>query len=451
MVRGRIADLASAIRTGEASASTIVAAAIDRAEQSQPVINAFIAIDHDGAMERAAMIDRRVEEGEDPGPLAGVPVGLKDLIDQEGLPTTKGAAFDPIIPDRSASVVHRLEDAGAVIIGRTGLEEFAYGFTSENEHFGPVRNPWDTELSPGGSSGGSAAAVAAGIVPMAVGTDTGGSVRVPAALCGVMGLKVTHGRIPLDGVYPLAPSLDTVGPLATSVADLDVSYRVMAGDENAAAARSLPSLRIAVVEQWLRGPLSEEVATAFGAFLEHVEKSGAAVERIDDPSLEIPAFLAEGAYVEIAGIHRDRWERDRDRYGRNVAARLELAFAVQPEARPMAETWAHTVGTTLKRIFDRCDVVATPTVGATAKTIGVDTMEVAGTVYQHRVPLATWTAPINRLGLPAMALPLPSSGVPPPSLQLVGGANHEHDLLGVGAALETAGLVSISRPWIWFG
>ena len=183
----------------------------------------------------------------------------------------------------------------------------------------------------------------------------------------------------------------------------------------------------------------------------NVEKGGAVVERIDDPCLEIPAFLAEGAYVEIAGIHRDRWERDRDRYGRNVAARLELAFTVRPETRRMAETWAHTAGTTLQQIFDRFDVVATPTVGATAKRIGVDTMDVAGTVYQHRVPLATWTAPINRLGLPAVALPLSSPGVPPPSLQLVGRANRELDLLGVGAALETAGLVSTSRPWIWFG
>ena len=182
-------------------------------------------------MARAEELDRRIAAGEDVGPLAGIPIGLKDLIDQAGIPNTNGAAFEPAVPDTSATVVDRLEAAGAVIIGRTGLHEFAFGFTSENEHFGPVRNPWDTDLSPGGSSGGSAAAVAAGIVPAAIGTDTGGSVRVPAALCGVVGLKVTHGRVPLTGVTPLAPSLDTVGPITRTVADAAAVYAAIAGDD----------------------------------------------------------------------------------------------------------------------------------------------------------------------------------------------------------------------------
>jgi len=226
-----IVDLAETVRRGECTAVETVGEALNRADASQSVLNAFTTIDRDGGLEHAGAVDRAVARGSDAGPLAGVPIAIKDLIDQRGIATTNGAAFEVTPATASATVVERLEKAGAIIIGRTGLHEYAFGFTSENQHFGPVRNPWDPNLSPGGSSGGSAAAVAAGIVPVAIGTDTGGSIRVPAALCGVVGLKVTHGRVPLTGVTPLAPSLDTVGPIARSVADLAVVYTVIAGDD----------------------------------------------------------------------------------------------------------------------------------------------------------------------------------------------------------------------------
>jgi len=224
-------EIAAQVRTGRRTAVDVVTEALELAARSQADLNAFTLIDHEGAIARASGIDILVSSGRDPGPLAGVPIGLKDLIDQAGLPNTRGGSF-PVEPSaHSATVVRRLGTAGAVIIGRTGLHEFAFGFTSENHWFGPVRNPWDLKTSPGGSSGGSGAAVAAGIVPIAIGTDTGGSVRVPAALCGVFGLKVTHGRVSLAGVYPLAPSLDTVGPMAANVADLTAAYLAMAGDD----------------------------------------------------------------------------------------------------------------------------------------------------------------------------------------------------------------------------
>ena len=228
-----IADLAGAVRRREVSATATVQRALDAAEASQVALNGFTFVDREGALARAARIDASIAAGETGGPLSGVPIALKDLIDQSGIPTTNGSAFSAVVPDVSATVVERLEAAGAVVIGRTGLHEFAFGFTSENPHFGPVRNPWDVTLSPGGSSGGSAAVVAAGIVPAAIGTDTGGSVRVPAALCGVIGLKVTHGRVPLTGVTPLAPSLDTVGPIARTVGDVAAVYAAIAGDDPA--------------------------------------------------------------------------------------------------------------------------------------------------------------------------------------------------------------------------
>ncbi|KAA3635440.1 MAG: amidase, partial [Armatimonadetes bacterium] len=260
--------IAAQVRTGRLRAVDVVSSATETALDTHGDLNAFTLIDRSGAMTRAEGIDRLIDQGKDPGPLAGVPVALKDLIDQAGLPNSRGASFPAQVSEHSATVVRRLGAAGAVIIGRTGLHEFAFGFTSENPWFGPVRNPWDTATSPGGSSGGSGAAVAAGIVPVAVGTDTGGSVRVPAALCGVFGLKVTHGRVPLSGVYPLVPSLDTVGPIATNIADLDLAYGVMAGYEPedgwSVPTGAMPPVdtgqtTIGLVEQWLTAPMSRNV------------------------------------------------------------------------------------------------------------------------------------------------------------------------------------------------
>ena len=222
---GPVESISLTVRNGTRTASDVVEEYVEVARVRNPDLNAFTEIDRDGALRQASLID----EGTRTGPLAGVPIALKDLIDHTGHVTTAGSAFYRHQPAASATVVDRLEAAGAIIMGRTGLHEFAFGFSSENPWFGPVRNPWNTDLSPGGSSGGSAVAVAAGMSPAAIGTDTGGSVRVPAALCGIVGLKVTHGRIPLTGIFPLAGSLDTVGPLALTTGDARLLYEAMKG------------------------------------------------------------------------------------------------------------------------------------------------------------------------------------------------------------------------------
>ena len=250
-----IASIADAVRRGSRTARQVVEHYLEAAERLNPELNAFVEIDRAGALQRADSIDAGLRAGTHPGPLCGVPVALKDLIDQAGHVTTAGSAFYRNRATVSATVARRLEAAGAVIMGRTGLHEFAFGFSSENPWFGPVRNPWNHNLSPGGSSGGSAAAVAAGMTPGAIGTDTGGSVRVPAALCGVVGLKVTHGAVPLTGVFPVAGSLDTVGPMARTVEDARLLYEAMRGfdredpwsaraPETSAQVRRLEDLRI---------------------------------------------------------------------------------------------------------------------------------------------------------------------------------------------------------------
>ena len=437
--------------------------ALAAAEASQGKLNAFTLIDTDGAIARAEAIDVLVERGTDPGPLAGVPVGLKDLIDQAGLLNTRGSGFTPEMPGNSATVVRRLGAAGAVIIGRTGLHEFAFGFTSENHWFGAVRNPWDTETSPGGSSGGSAAAVAAGVVPVSIGTDTGGSVRVPAALCGVFGLKVTHGRVSLSGVYPLAPSLDTVGPLATTIDDLAATYLTIAGDDRTdpwsfpvevdrhRAMESPAGLHIGVVKQWFEPPHTSHIANEISSFLERCAEAGFEVVEIDEECLRPIPAVTMASRAEILDIHRERFMRDSEGYGPDVRLRLEESLGVTVDDMVEAAVWISRARGSVARLHaSGIAALVAPTVGVEAKHIGVDDVDIDGTPVFHRVPLAEFTAPINAIGVPSLAMPLIGSGSPPVSVQLIGAAWSEATLLSIGGWCEANNLVGFTPPPLTF-
>ena len=302
-----ISGMRSGLLAGEFTARELVGAHLDRIHQLQPLLNAFVLVDDQQAVLRAEMIDRR---GVDSGPLAGIPIGVKDIFDQRGLPNTAGSSFHSARPTKTASALRRLEDAGAVPVGRTVLHEFAFGFSSENPWTGPVRNPWDADLSCGGSSGGSAAAVSARMVPAALGTDTGGSVRVPAAICGLVGFKVSHGRIPLDGVFPLAPSLDTVGPLTRSVADAELLYQLMADDVSIggdpdSADVNLNGLRVGLPHPWLDRPIDPFISDTFDTFVAHLRDSGAEVTEITEPLINPSEMITYATYPEIARIHAE--------------------------------------------------------------------------------------------------------------------------------------------------
>jgi aspartyl-tRNA(Asn)/glutamyl-tRNA(Gln) amidotransferase subunit A len=449
-------EIASAVRRGERSARDVVAEALERAENDR--FNIWTAIDHEGAIRSAEEVDRRVGRREDPGPLAGVPVALKDLIDRAGQITTCGSAFYRFEAVRSAEVVERLERAGAVVIGRVGLHEFAYGFTSENPWFGPVRNPHDPELSAGGSSGGSAAAVAAGQLPLAVGTDTGGSIRVPAALCGVLGLKPTHGRVSLRGVFPLAPSLDTVGPLAASVADLAAGYLAMAGWDPAdpwsrsrpvvtpgRAREDLRGLRIGVPSDWVDGAATtEEVAEAFSRAAAAISSLGAEVDTLDLGLAVRPNRVAELVGGEAARVHR-RWLAEGRPYGEDVRRRLERAVGLDLDTYLEAREWQETVRRRFERAFETVDLLMTPTTGTTRKPIGREMVATLQGEMHHREVLSQFTSLVNVAGCPALASPLPGK-TPPPSLQLIAPWWAEHRLLEVAATLAEARVIADWTP-----
>ena len=385
-------------------------------------------------------------------------MALKDLIDQEGFVTTAGSSFlvEPATAD--APVVQRLNAAGAVIIGRTGLHEFAYGFSSENDWWGPVRNPWDSSTSPGGSSGGSAAAVAAGVTPIGIGTDTGGSVRVPAALCGLVGLKVTHGRIPLTGVFPLASSLDTVGPLTRTVEDAATVFLILAGPD-ASDPRSLDhaidpvqqvdleSLAVGIPHPWVDRPLATEQQAGFDHLLAALREAGATITHFDDPDIDAAAVPA-GAYAEVADVHRDWFRKDPTRYGSAIRDRLAPVLALEAHEIAAAGRWRTELRARFVSAFTRFDILATPTTAARSKEIGTDLLDVGAGPEPYRPALSWFTPLVNQADLPALALPIEAPRIAglPPSIQLIGPHWSESRLLGIGLSLKAAGLVADRTP-----
>lgn len=420
------------------SAVERVDAALTKAHELQGSLNIFTSIDDERAMRRAREIDTRTTTGQLSGPLAGTPIALKDLIDHEGRVTTCGSAFYRHTADRTAPSVARLEEAGAVIIGRTGLHEFAFGFSSENPHWGPVRNPWDPSTSTGGSSGGSAAAVAAGVVPIAIGTDTGGSVRVPAAMCGTFGLKVTYGRIPLEGVFPLVASVDTVGPLANSVDSLANAYRAMSrdGKQEPPAARK----RIGLPEPWLEdSPTEPAIREIFESTADAIRSIGHDVRPIAVPSL-IPSFQIWNAIAEEVMEVHSAFITEGSEYGNDVEQRLEDAAAVTADETREARQWQKDLRQSFAEVFEELDFLITPTVPVRSKPIGQD--EIEGRHY--RPVLSHFTALVNQSLHPAIALPLAGSGAPPASLQVIGARESEADLIAFGRSLERDNLVGFS-------
>lgn len=414
--------------------------ALELAHATQDTINAFISIDDERALERAAEIDRRLAAGEDVGPLAGVPVGLKDLIDHEGRTTTCGSFFHAKVATVTAPCVAALEAAGAVIIGRTNLHEWAFGFNSENARWGPVRNPWDLTTSPGGSSGGSGAAVAAGITPVAIGTDTGGSVRVPAALCGTFGLKVTYGRIPLNGVFPLVPSIDTVGPLADSMKGIEASYRAMSSD--AAPIPTRERLRFGVPQPWYEtAPMDATIAESFQWALDALGDLGHEIHPIVMPDAVPARQLLDAIGEEVTAAHKE-FRSQGERYGPAVESRIEVAESVTQETTREAHQWQEMIRHRFSDALATVDFLVTPTTPVRRKVIGEDMIG----AKSHRTVLSYFSALVNHALLPAVALPLTGSGSPPASLQMIGASGSDVALVGLGLWLEEAGIATFRSP-----
>ncbi|SEF94121.1 aspartyl-tRNA(Asn)/glutamyl-tRNA(Gln) amidotransferase subunit A [Saccharopolyspora kobensis] len=425
-------ELAGRLRAGETSAVELTRAALRAIAELDGELNAFTAVDRDGAVKAAEKADAELAEGLDRGPLHGIPVAVKDIIEVAGLPTTMGSAhFADHVSTSDAECVRRLRAGGAVLVGKTTTHEFAFGPTGDSAHGGPSRNPHDTTRITGGSSGGSGAAVAAGMVPLALGTDTGGSVRIPAALCGVVGFKPAFGAIPVDGVFPLAQSLDHVGVLARSPQDCRAAYRVLAGLRDAPSRERGETATIGWLDPDLLHPADPEVTRIARAALDGLTVREA---EIRDPE------LARGAYQGIQASeayanHAERLAEHPELYTDDVRDRLRASARIAgwQHVRALAarDRWRREVGELLSRV----DLLALPTTCVTATEVGRREITIGGTGTRVFTALLGLTSPWNVAGVPAVSVPAGALGGLPVGLQLVGRPGQEDLLLAVAARI----------------
>jgi aspartyl-tRNA(Asn)/glutamyl-tRNA(Gln) amidotransferase subunit A len=436
-----IAETAALLRSGGVTASALTDAALEGTARENGRLNAFITLTTDLARADAAAADADLRTGVDRGPLHGIPISVKDLVDVAGYATTAASRvrqFDRATAD--APVVTRLREAGAVIVGKTNLHEFALGPTSEDSAYGPPRHPRDAARLPGGSSGGSAAAVAAGLGFGSVGTDTGCSIRIPAALCGIVGLKPRYGDVPTDGVVPLSRRLDHVGPLARSVADARLLYLVMAGRPvgDDALVPDLASLSAGLVTAAFAERLDGPVRTAIGAALARLRAAGLATDPaplgiLDDAAAAyLPICLAEAAAYHAATLETQAAD-----YSPGVRARLEAGRYVPAEDYARATQAQAMMRHAVDRALGRCDVLILPTSPIQAPVFGTTTVRLGDADEPIRNALLRLCQPFNLTRHPAITVPVPvPDGALPVGLQLV--ASDTERLLEIALAVEAA-------------
>ena len=422
-----------AVREGRVTPTALVEEALEAIERVEDHTNAFTTVLPDDAMERARALEKEGPEG----PLHGVPVAVKDLYDITGVVTSGCcAAYLDRVATQDSAVVASLRRAGAIIVAKTNMHELAFGPTSQLSCYGPVRNPWDTSLIPGGSSGGSGVAVATGVVGMAMGSDTGGSIRIPAALCGTTGLKPTHGAVSLRGAMPMTASFDTGGPLAVSAEDCITVFRVIAGFDvdypysrqgAQVGVKPVGELRIGVLRNWV-AEADEAVAEATLAAAQVFADLGATVVELD--GLVPTGMRAElGAVLmgEFADHYRDLW--DNPFVGANIHALLEGGRSFQAIDYARGRELALRSHMTFMRAFEDLDLLFSPTEPITAPP-AADSDPI-----RDAVMLTLFTMPVNAAGLPAVAFPVVSEGLPI-SGQLIGPPWSEELLCATAGAFQ---------------
>jgi len=440
--RHTIGAAADRLRRGDTSSAVLVDESLAAIALHNTATNAFTHVDTDAARTRARELDAELARGIDRGPLHGIPLSLKDIIDVAGEITTAGShVLDDRVAAEDALIVTRLRDAGAVIIGRANLHEFAFGTTSEDTALGPVRNPADTSRVAGGSSGGSAVAVATGMGFASIGTDTGGSVRIPAAACGVVGLKPAHGDVPTHGVLPLSPTLDHVGPLTRNVQDAAWIWQILAGRPvRLIDATHASDIRLARLGGYFDQPLEPAVRVAFERALTRLRDAGmtiaagsiAATERIGQTYGDI-------VLPEAAQWHAPYLDARGDRYRPKVRARIMLGRQVTAIGYLDARAHCEALRREVDRALGTCDALILPTLSVTAPVIGDDELIIdpaEPTPVSTRAAMLKHTQTFNLTGHPAITLPIDTPGLPV-GLQLVGPAGDTARLLSIAAAVET--------------
>jgi aspartyl-tRNA(Asn)/glutamyl-tRNA(Gln) amidotransferase subunit A len=460
-----VAAAADLMRRRELSPVELVRAVVDRIAAVGASVNAFIAWHAEEVMQAARRAEEALLRGDPLGPLHGIPIAVKDLVFTADLPTTAGTrVLKDRLPRADATVIRRLREAGAILVGKLNLHELAYGVTSANPHFGPVRNPWQLNRIAGGSSGGSAAAVAASLCLASLGTDTGGSIRIPAACCGVVGLKPTYGRVSRHGVLPLGWSLDHVGPIARNVADAALLLRVLAGpDPHDPTASPLPvpdytrvldgdlqGVRIGVLREFFiePGEIDPAVAGAVEEAARVLERGGARVEEVAVSLLRYaPAAQFFTLSTEASAQHGRLLRRHARELGVDVRRRLELGEFVTATQYVRAQQARRRLVRECAELFRRVDLLVTPTLPVTAPPIGAEMVTLGGRARQVQPTLTRCTSPWNLTGLPAISIPcgFGDEGLPM-GLQIIGRPFDEGTVLRAASVYEQATSWHTRRP-----
>jgi aspartyl-tRNA(Asn)/glutamyl-tRNA(Gln) amidotransferase subunit A len=432
-----ISEIAPLIRAHTLSPVDLVRSCLARID-ARPDVNAFITVLREQALQEAERAARDIAAGRYVGPLHGIPVSIKDLVDLAGVPTTSGSRVPSRVPTADAPVVQRLRSAGAIIIGKTNLHEFAFGTTSDETAFGPVRHPHAPTRSAGGSSGGSAASVLDGMCLGSVGTDTGGSVRIPAAACGIVGLKPGLGEIPCEGVVPLSTSLDHVGPLARTVSDTGLLFQALKGTTVQGVAPAGGRLVFGVPRRHFCERLEGGVRRILDSTVVRLRESGYDVHDVDighaecTPDVYLHIVLPEASYYHAASL-----DVHADKYSPGIRLRLEMGRYILAEDYLRAIRMREVLTRAVERALARCDALLLPTLPMPPAAVGASTVDVGGVTMPVRAAMLSLTQLFNLSGHPAISLP---AGRGPEglrrSVQLVGHRGRTERLLDVAAAVE---------------
>jgi len=440
------------LRKREISPSDLVEAGLARIERFNPVLNAFITVAAEQARADARRAEKLLRQRPAASPLCGIPVSIKDNFLTRGIRTTAGSPIlTNFVPDEDSDVVRRLKNSGAILLGKTNMHEFAYGITNENPHYGPARNPWDRDRVTGGSSGGSASALAVGIGYAATGTDTGGSIRVPSALCGVVGIKPTFGLVSVEGVIPLAKTLDHTGPMARCVMDLCITLEVIGSAHPRGAARpdfrklrkGRPrKFRLGRPKQYFFDNVDSEVQSALESAVKCFKSLGCAIREVSLPGLDASVGPSTNiALAEATHYHESKghFPARSSEYGDDVRHRLELGRKVSAADYLRALEVKREITAEFDSVFQDVDAILAPTLPITAPLIGEKEVSIGGKKETVRSALVRLNRPANLTGHPAMSLPcgLTRSGLPI-GLQLIGPYWSEFQLLSIALAYEDA-------------
>jgi aspartyl-tRNA(Asn)/glutamyl-tRNA(Gln) amidotransferase subunit A len=431
----RISDVAPLVQRGELSPVDLVRGCLARIEAGRD-LNAFITVMADSALQEAAAAQQEIAEGRYRGPLHGIPVSLKDLIDVAGVPTTSGSAVPPRLPAHDAPVVRRLREAGAVIVGKTNLHEFAFGTTGDETAFGAVKHPFDTARSAGGSSSGAAVALIEGMCFLSLGTDTGGSIRIPAAACGVVGLKPGYGELSCEGIVPLSTTCDHVGPLARTVRDARIAFDALSATPQPASPPERVTLGVPV--GYLLERLDVHVRAALGRVRIALGQAGHTIRDVEIAHARMtPDIYLHVVLPEASRYHAATLEAHGGAYSPGVRLRLEMGGYVLAEDYVRAMRLRNILRASVDRALDGCDALLLPALAIPAPPLGAASVGVDGSPEPVRAIMLRLTQLFNLTGHPAIALPCgrTTSGLPV-GMQLVGRRGETGRLLDIAERLE---------------